>query len=540
MALTVVIHHRSPGGSVSTSTPNVGGEFVDLPRASGILLHPTSLPGPFGIGDLGPEAYRFANFLADTEQTVWQILPLGHISYGNSPYMCFSAFGGNPFLISLQKLAEEGLLDSADVDNPPWFPLQRVDYGGVMSHKMPLLVKSFQNFKNKYSTKYPDDYLVFCEGHAFWLEDYALFAALKEAHNGRIWTRWEEGASQRDANVLVKWRNRLAERVQFWKYVQYQFFKQWASLRRHCHKNGIRIIGDIPVYVAHDSAEVWAHKELFYLDEQGDPVVVAGVPPDYFSATGQRWGNPIYHWDMMAQSGYRWWIDRFRINFLLADIVRLDHFRGFEAYWEIPATNSTAMHGRWVRGPGIALFDAVKAELGNAQMIAEDLGIITAEVDALRERLGYPGMRILQMAFGNDPKALDYRPHRHIRNCAVYTGTHDHNTTVGWFTAEPGTQTTQTREEIKEEREYALKYLGTDGKLIHWDFIRLALSSVAKLAVFPLQDVLGLGTEARMNFPGTSQGNWEWRFTFDMLTPKMRDRLTELTRIYERGLKASP
>jgi len=509
--------------------------LVDSPRASGILLHPTSLPGSFGIGDLGPEAYRFADFLASTGQSLWQILPLGHISYGNSPYTCLSAFGGNPYLISPEDLVEEGLLDPSDIENPPPFPSHRVDYGWVISYKTDLLHKSFHRFKDRYSTKYPSGFYAFSEGNAFWLEDYALFTALKGAHDDQGWVDWEERATQRDPKALVEWRNKLNEEIQFSKYVQYVFFKQWHSLKSYCHQKGIRIVGDIPVYVAHDSAEVWAHRELFYLDEQGNPLVVAGVPPDYFSATGQRWGSPIYRWEAMAQSGYRWWIDRFRINFSLVDIVRLDHFRGFEAYWEIPTTEPTAVKGRWVKGPGIDLFKAVKAALGNVEMIAEDLGIITPEVDALREELGFPGMGVLQMAFGNDPKASAYRPHNHTKNCAVYTATHDHNTTVGWFTAEPGTQTTQTREEVKKEREYALKYLGTDGQEIHWDLIRLALGSVARLAIFPLQDVLGLGTGARMNLPGTSQDNWEWRFTAEMLTPTIRDRLRELTRIYERS-----
>jgi len=508
---------------------------VDQARASGILLHPTSLPGPFGIGDLGQEAYKFVDFLADTGQSLWQILPLGHISYGNSPYMCFSAFGGNPYLVSLEKLVDEGLLDQTDIENPPDFPKNRVDYGWAINYKISLLAKSFEKFKEKSSTRYPEDFYTFTETNAFWLEDYALFTSLKEAHSGQVWTKWEEGASTRQLDALVQWRNKLADNMQFWKYVQYQFFKQWLALKSHCHERGIRVIGDIPVYVAHDSAEVWAHRKQFHLDQQGNPQVVAGVPPDYFSATGQRWGNPIYRWDMMAQRGYRWWTDRFRTNFSLVDMVRLDHFRGFQAYWEIPATEPTAVKGRWVKGPGIALFNALKSALGDVQMIAEDLGIITPEVDNLREQLGFPGMRILQMAFGSDPKAPEYRLHNHIVNSAVYTATHDHNTTVGWFTGEPGTQTTQTRDEVKKEREYALKYLGTDGSEINWDFIRLALSSVARIAIFPLQDVLGLGTEARMNLPGTSQGNWEWRFTPDMLTPTIRERLRELTRIYERN-----
>jgi 4-alpha-glucanotransferase len=508
---------------------------MDQKRSSGILLHPTSLPGRFGIGDLGPEAYQFIDFLSDTRQSLWQILPLGHTGYGNSPYMCFSAFGGNPYLISLERLAKEGLLDLTDIVDPPDFPENRVDYGRVINYKMPLLTKSFEKFKEQHSVRYPEDFYAFSETNAFWLEDYALFTSIKEAHNGQAWTKWEEGAATRQPDALVHWRNKLADNIQFWKYVQFQFFKQWLALKNYCHEKGIRIIGDIPLYVAHDSAEVWAHRKQFHLDEHGNPLVVAGVPPDYFSATGQRWGNPIYRWDMIAQRGYRWWTDRFRINFTLVDMVRLDHFRGFQAYWEIPAEEPTAVKGRWVKGPARALFYAIKDALGDIQMIAEDLGIITTEVDNLREQLGLPGMRILQMAFGNDPKAPQYRPHNHIVSCAVYTATHDHNTTVGWFTAEPGTQTTQTAEEIKKEREYALQYLGTDGNEIHWDFIRLALSSVASIAIFPLQDVLGLGTEARMNLPGTSQGNWEWRFTGDMLIPSIRKRLRELTRIYERG-----
>jgi 4-alpha-glucanotransferase len=508
---------------------------VDVPRASGILLHPTSLPGPFGIGDLGPEAYRFVDVLVRTGQSWWQILPVGPTGYGNSPYMCFSAFGGNGLLISLEMLVGEGLLDAADLSNPPIFPTQRVDYGWVIQYKIPLLAKSYQRFREKFSSCYPDDFSSFCEQHAFWLEDYALFTALKEAHGGRPWSSWEESVAKREADALVQWRNKLADEVHFCKYVQYTFFKQWQALRQYCQAHGIRIIGDMPIYVAYDSAEVWANRHLFHLDEQGHPVVVAGVPPDYFSAMGQRWGNPIYRWEVMAQSGYQWWIDRFRMNFALVDMLRLDHFRGFEAYWEIPATDPTALNGRWVQGPGAALFTSVRNALGALPIIAEDLGVITPEVDALRDHLGLPGMRILQMAFGNDPKAATYRPHNHIRHCVVYTATHDHNTTVGWFTAEPGSQTTQSQDEVETEREDVRKYVGTDGTEIHWDFIRLALGSVACLAIFPWQDVLGLGTEARMNRPGTLQGNWEWRFTKAMLTPSMQERLRELTRLYERG-----
>lgn len=507
---------------------------VDIPRASGILLHPTSFPGPFGIGDLGPEAYRFVDFLESTGQSFWQMLPLGRTGYGNSPYMCFSAFAGNPLLISLDKLVEEGLLDSGTIALPPAFPAQQVDYGRVIDFKMPLLAQSFQRFKERSAQGYQEDFYAFCQQHAFWLDDFALFMALKEIHQGRVWSRWDAGAAQRDPDALVAWRNNLAEEVQMRRYLQYIFFKQWTELKQYCNAKGIRIIGDMPIYVAYDSSEVWTNRQLFYLDEQGNPRVVAGVPPDYFSATGQRWGNPLYRWEVMAQSGYDWWIHRFRNTFALFDIVRLDHFRGFESYWEIPATEDSAMHGQWVKGPGVALFEAVQNALGAPPVIAEDLGVITPEVDALRDQFNLSGMRILQMAFGSDPKASAYRPHHHTTNCVVYTATHDHNTTAGWFTAAPGTETTQSREEVERERAYALQYLGTDGQEIHWDLIRLALSSVARMAIFPLQDVLGLGSDARMNRPGTLQGNWEWRFTSDMLTVEIREKLATLTRVYER------
>jgi 4-alpha-glucanotransferase len=509
-------------------------ESVQTGRASGILLHPTALPGPFGIGDLGPEAYRFVDMLAHTGQQLWQLLPLGRTGYGNSPYMCFSAYAGNPLLISLEKLVEADLLDAAAIAHPPAFPSDRVDYPSAIAYKMPLLVKSFQRFKARHTQAYPEDFYAFCQQHAFWLDDFALFMVLKEVHHGRVWTTWERGAAQCDPDALVKWRNQLAEDIEVRKYLQYLFFKQWIELRQYCHTKQIRVIGDLPIYVAHDSADVWTHRHLFHLDAHGNPLVVAGVPPDYFSATGQRWGNPLYRWEAMAQSGYDWWLRRFRMNFSLFDLVRLDHFRGFEAYWEIPATAETAIHGRWVKGPGAAFFATVHQTLGHLPVIAEDLGVITPEVDALRDQFNLPGMRILQMAFGNDPKAAAYRPHHHIANSVVYTATHDHNTTMGWFTAAPGTATTQSHDVIDQERAHALQYVGTDGQEIHWDFIRLALGSVAQRAVFPLQDVLGLGSEARTNCPGTLQGNWEWRFRASMLTPEIQARLHTLTHVYER------
>lgn len=506
-----------------------------MSRSSGILLHPTSLPGRFGIGDLGEEAYRFVDFLVRSGQSLWQVLPLGPTGYGNSPYMSFSAFAGNPLLISLERLVEEELLASADLENAPSFPGDRVDYGMVGLFKWLLLLKSFQRFTSGSYSAHQDEYESFCGEHAFWLEDYALFMALKEAHAGDVWARWEASAARRDPDAFGGWRRKLSDKVHFQKYVQYLFFKQWGSLKTYCQEHGIQIMGDMPIYVARDSADVWVHRHLFQLDGSGSPTVVAGVPPDYFSAIGQRWGNPIYRWDVMAQSGYQWWIDRFRINLSLLDIIRLDHFRGFEAYWEIPAAEQAAINGRWVKGPGDLFFEAMRKALGDLPVIAEDLGVITPEVDALRDQFGLPGMRVLQMAFGNDPKAQEYRPENHIQNCVVYTATHDHNTTVGWFTAEPGKETTQTKEEVEEERTNVLKYLGTDGREIHWDFIRLALASVANMAIFPLQDILGLGTEDRMNRPGTAHGNWEWRLDPCVLTDEIEKKLCELTAMYERN-----
>jgi 4-alpha-glucanotransferase len=443
--------------------------------------------------------------------------------------MSFSAFGGNPLLISPERLVKDDFLAPADLEHPPSFPSDRVDYGLVGLFKSLLLVKSFQRFRSQARGARHDEFASFCHQHAFWLEDYALFMALKEGHANDIWTRWEEGLARRDDKGLEDCSRRLKEKIQFHKFVQYLFFTQWASVKAYCREQGVRIIGDMPIYVAHDSADVWVHRELFHLDDSGNPTVIAGVPPDYFSATGQRWGNPIFHWDVIARSEYQWWIDRFRMNLSLVDIIRLDHFRGFEAYWEIPAEEPAAINGRWVKGPGADFFNAMQNALGELPVIAEDLGVITPEVDALRDQFGFPGMRVLQMAFGNDPKAPEYRPENHIQNCVVYTATHDHNTTVGWFTAEAGKETTQTKEEVEEERANVVKYLGTEGREIHWDFIRLALDSVANTAILPLQDVLGLGSKHRMNRPGTAHGNWEWRFDPRMLTLEVEKKLRELT-----------
>ena len=508
--------------------------MMSFPRASGILLHPTSLPGRLGIGDLGKEAYRFADFLADAGQRLWQILPLGPTGYGNSPYQTLSVFAGNPLLISLEKLAEEGLLEAADLDSAPPFPAERVDFDAVIAFKMPLLDKSFDAFLKKAAAWQRREFEAFSQQNAPWLETYCLFMALKDVRGLTGWNTWDEDIRKQHPKSIERWRTELSHEIAHHKYQQYQFFKQWSELKTYCNERGIRFIGDMAIFVALDSAEVWSHPDMFYLDDEGRPTVVAGVPPDYFSKTGQLWGNPLYRWDVMARNGYEWWIDRFRARHTLVDIIRLDHFRGFEKYWEVPGADTTAMNGRWVSGPGAQLFKSVEQALGTLPIIAEDLGVITPEVDALRDELGFPGMRVLQFAFGADPKADDYKPHNYPRNCVVYTGTHDNNTSVAWLNDVDGKDSTQTSEERAMERHLALKYVGTDGREINWDLIRLALMSVGDTAITPMQDVLGLGGEARMNLPGTAEGNWCWRLLPEMLTDPIKARLKELTTTYGR------
>jgi 4-alpha-glucanotransferase len=508
--------------------------MMSFPRASGILLHPTSLPGRLGIGDLGKAAYRFADFLADAGQRLWQILPLGPTGYGNSPYQTLSVFAGNPLLISLERLVEDGFLDPADLDNIPSFPAERVDYDAVIAFKMPLLDKSFETFLGNASPEQRREFEAFSEQNASWLETYCLFMALKDVHGLSAWNTWDEDIRKRHPKSIEHWSTQLSHEIRHHRYQQYQFFKQWSELKMYCNERGIRFIGDMAIFVALDSAEVWSHPEMFHLDDDGRPTVVAGVPPDYFSKTGQLWGNPLYRWDVMARNDYEWWIERFRARHALVDIIRLDHFRGFEKYWEVPGTDTTAMNGRWVSGPGAELFRFVQKTLGTLPIIAEDLGVITPEVDALRDDLGFPGMRVLQFAFGTDPKADDYKPHNYPRNCVVYTGTHDNNTTIAWLKEVDAKDSTQTREERAAETQLALTYVGTDGREINWDFIRLALMSVADTAITPMQDILGLGSEARMNLPGTAQGNWGWRFLSEMLTGEIKARLKELTAIYGR------
>ena len=488
---------------------------MSFPRSAGILLHPTSLPGPNGIGEIGPEAHRFLDFLAETGLRIWQMLPMGPTGYGNSPYQCFSAFAGNPLLIHVPGTVGD-------------FPPHPVDFPRVIPHKQALLRQALEHFE-------PDEgYRAFVAGQSWWLEDYALFMALKQAHGGIAWTEWEPGAALRHPAALDDWRSRLAESLEHYRREQALFFTQFSALRHAAAARGIQLMGDIPIYVAHDSADVWSHPALFKLDDRGRLLAQAGVPPDYFSATGQLWGNPIYDWEAMRARGYDWWIRRMRAAFELFDLVRVDHFRGFEAFWEVPGADTTAENGRWVEGPGAELLSAITEALGPLPIVAENLGVITPAVEALRERFGYPGMSILQFAFGTDGQANLFLPHTYPRERVVYTGTHDNDTTLGWWNSSGAGDSTRSELDVAEERDYAMRYLATDGREMNWTLIRTALASVANTALIPMQDVLGLGSEARMNLPGRQSGNWEFRYSPEQLTPGIVQRLRELVDLYQR------
>jgi 4-alpha-glucanotransferase len=501
-----------------------------------VLLHPTSLPGRFGIGDLGRSAFEFIDLLAATGQRVWQVLPLGPTGYGDSPYQCFSAFAGNPLLISLDELIAQGLLTALEVGGPQVFADGDVDFPAVIAHREALWPRVLDRFDASAPAALRDRFDQFCSRNAQWLSDFALFMSIKAAHTHSAWARWEPEIAHRDPSAVARWSARCTREIRMHKLMQFLFFEQWQRVRDACRLRGIAIMGDLPIFIAHDSADVWARRELFRLEPDGRPTVVAGVPPDYFSATGQLWGNPHYRWDVLEQTGYAWWIERFRVLLALVDRVRLDHFRGFEASWEVPNDAVTAVRGEWVTGPGAALFDAVRSALGVDRLpfVAENLGVITPDVEALRERLGLPGMAILQFAFGTDPQAPTFKPHNYSRNLVVYTGTHDNDTTVGWWTGEVG-HSTRSNAEIEHEREYARRYLALDGGEVHWSFIRTVLASVADTAIVPAQDLLGLGSEARMNRPGKVGGNWRWRLMPGQLTPAVTRRLSVMTATYDRG-----
>lgn len=502
---------------------------MPFPRQAGILLHPTSLPGRYGIGEIGPEAHRWLAHLNGMSQKLWQVLPMGPTGYADSPYQTLSTFAGNSMLISFDSLREDSLLREEDLQDFPAFPEEHVEYGPVLLARSKILHKVAQSFGRRASPTFKADWMQFCEEESKWLEDYTLFAALKKEHGGGPWIHWPEPLRLREPTALSAARKKHSAEIKHSKILQFLFFHQWHSLREDARKRGISLIGDIPIFVAHDSADVWCHPELFFLDPNGSPTVIAGVPPDYFSATGQRWGNPLYQWDIHEKDGFSWWIDRLRSTFRLYDIVRIDHFRGFESYWEIPAQELTAIHGRWVKGPGRKLFDAAHRALGPLPILAEDLGVITPEVDALRDELGFSGMRILQFAFGDGPQPESFRPESYPSNCAVYTGTHDNDTTVGWYRSEPGKDSTRNADQISREQHNVRRYLSSDGSQIHWDLIGLALRSHANTAIYPLQDVLGLGSTARMNIPGREQGNWSWRFQWEQLSPDIEQRLHRMT-----------
>ncbi len=496
-----------------------------MSRSSGILLHPTSFPSRFGIGDLGPEAYKFVDFLVEAGQTLWQVLPLGPTGYGDSPYASYSAFAGNTLLISPERLVDEGLLDHGGLEEAPVGP---VDYGYAHQLKDKFLASAYQNFVQANDTTLRSEFEAFVQQRSYWIDNYALFRALKDQHGGAAWIEWDTGSDSRE---------QLKPQIEAHQFYQFLFFRQWSALRSYCHKRGIKIIGDFPIFVAHDSADVWINPEQFKLDKNGKPTVVAGVPPDYFSATGQLWGNPLYDWERMQSDGFKWWIERVRALLAIVDIARVDHFRGFVACWEIPGGDTTAERGAWVKTPGRELFNTIRQVLGELPIIAEDLGVITAEVNELRDELGFPGMRVLQFGFGGDSTSVNL-PHNYVPNVVAYTGTHDNDTAVGWFNSVAGEGSLRTADQIGEQRQFCLDYLDTSGEEINWDFIRAVWASVANRAIAPLQDVLGLGSEARMNLPNSNQGNWIWRYKPDILTKDLALRLRSLTRLYGRELSS--
>jgi len=493
-------------------------------RSSGILFHPTSLPGKYGIGTLGKEAYAFIDFLKKSRQKLWQIFPLGPTGYGDSPYQSFSSFAGNPYLIDFDLLIEAHLLSEEDLrdvffgDNEEY-----IDYGAIYNQKYPLLRKAYENFKSSDNHEMRENLEHFKRENASWLNDYSLYISLKNHFNGLPWNEWAHDIKNREHGAMEHYRNELADDIEYHNFIQFLFFKQWGDVKRYANENGIKIIGDIPIFVAADSSDAWANPEIFLFDEERKPVKVAGVPPDYFSATGQLWGNPLYNWQKLKETNYSWWVERVRANLSTCDIIRIDHFRGFEAYWAVPYGDDTAINGQWEPGPGIDLFNAIKSQLGELPIIAEDLGLMTQGVIDLREATGFPGMKILGFAFDSGEEN-DYLPHTYTKNCVVYTGTHDNDTLIGWF-----------QKAKEEDRQFARDYLNSrSDDEIHWDAIRGAWSSVASMAISPVQDFLGLGSEARINTPGVAAGNWQWRLKHGVLTDELAERIAKLTKVYSR------
>lgn len=486
-------------------------------RASGILLHPTSLPGASGAGDFGPDAYRFVDWLVSAGQTYWQVLPLGEVGPGNSPYMSCSAFAGNILLVDLAELSGHGWLSSEDLTPHPDFRPDRVDFTLLRPFRVERLQRAARNF---FASRHDDmhrEYAGFCIAENEWLEDYAIFMTIAQHENWREWSHWPAALAQREPQALHFIEQNCADEIAFWKFCQWCFSRQWSNLRLYANERGIKIIGDVPIFVAYQSADVWAHPELFELDKNGRSLAVAGVPPDYFSETGQLWGNPLFRWDAHEKTGYAWWIARLRHALQLADLVRIDHFRGFAAYWEIPANALNAINGKWVKGPGEKLFQAFEKAFPQLPLIAEDLGMITPDVVELRDQFQLPGMRVLQFAFG-EGEGNHFLPHHYVPNTIAYTGTHDNDTTAGWWNSIP-----------EHERNFARQYLGTDGQEINWHMMRSLSGSKANLVIFPLQDVMGLSGEHRMNFPGKPTGNWEWRFSWNQIQANQTYRLKKMT-----------
>ncbi len=510
---------------------------ADLKRKSGILLHPTSLPGADGIGEIGSEAYSFVDFLEESGQTLWQVLPLGPTGYGDSPYASFSTHAGNPMVISLQTLKENGLLEEKDFSEKPSFCQSKIDFGVLLPWKKRILMVAADRFLN--DKKMFDKYKQFCRDESSWLEDYSLFMALKsffdnkaamDKIDGAMWSNyWDKDIALRESQALIKWKKLLNKEIEKEKVLQYFFFDQWLKLKKYANEKKISIVGDIPIFVASDSCDVWANREFFLLDPSGNPLSVAGVPPDYFSKTGQLWGNPLYNWDKMEKNNFKWWLDRIKCTLRMVDIVRVDHFRGFEAFWKVPSLSKTAIDGEWIKAPGKKLFLEIEKELGSIPILAEDLGLITEEVEKLRDFFNFPGMRILQFAFDSEEGDTGlnsdniFLPHNYVKNSVVYTGTHDNATIKGWLA-----------NCNKEELQYLKNYCGYNGEDFVWLFIRMALGSVSAYSIIPMQDYLGLGDEARMNIPSTLGGNWVWRMEKGDCSKELSKRLFEITKLYGR------
>ena len=499
-------------------------EIEMFERSSGILLHPTSLPGKYGIGSLGKEAYKFVDFLKKSNQKLWQIFPLGPTGYGDSPYQCFSSFAGNPYLIDFDLLIEQNLLTEEDLKDVNFGGNEEyIDYGAIYNQKYPLLRKAYENFKANGNKELKEKLETFKTENSSWLDDYSLYISLKNHFNGLPWNEWEDDIRTRKEAAINKYKAELANEIEYHNFIQFLFFTQWNNVKKYANDNGIKIIGDIPIFVAVDSSDAWANPEIFLFDPELKPVKVAGVPPDYFSATGQLWGNPLYDWDKLKELNYKWWVDRVRANLSTCDIIRIDHFRGFDEYWAVPYGDKTAENGTWCPGPRMDLFNAIKNELGELPIIAEDLGTMTQGVIDLREATGFPGMKILGFAF-DSKEENDYLPHTYTKNCVVYTGTHDNDTLIGWFT-----------KANEDDKQFARNYLNSrSDNEIHWDAIRGAWSSVASMAIAPIQDFLGLGSEARINTPGVAAGNWQWRLKDGVLTDELAERIAKLTKVYSR------